>query len=150
MWRKRSFFWRKTKFSSGLVDICGPMCFFESKDNNDPVKPVKGCSAMVHLDPETMEKIQALRREVDRIDEEIVQALKRRMDLIRQIALLKEDPKAVTSLATSMRHKEILEHVGKCAKECGLDEEMVQELYQMICWYAIDKQLELFEKDAEA
>ncbi len=102
---------------------------------------------MVHLDEATMEKIDALRRQVDRIDEEIVRALKRRTDLVRQIALLKEDAKAVTSLATHMRHKEILEHVGKCAKECGLDEEMVRELYQMIIWYAIDKQLELFEKD---
>ena len=102
---------------------------------------------MVHLDANTMEKIFALRREVDRVDEEIVKALKKRTDLVRQIALLKENAQAVTSISTHMRHKEILDHVGKCAKECGLDEEMVRELYQMIIWYAIDKQLELFEKD---
>jgi len=101
---------------------------------------------MVHVDGETLEKIYALRRQVDRIDEEIVHALKRRTDLVRQIALLKADAHAVTSLSTSMRHKEILDHVGKCAKECGLDEEVIRELYQMIIWYAIDKQLELFEK----
>ncbi len=108
---------------------------------------MKGWSAMVHLDGNTLEKIYALRKQVDQVDEEIVDALKRRMDLIRQIALLKENAEAVTSLSTSLRHKEILDHVAHCAKERGLDDQMVRELYQMIIWYAIDKQLELFEKD---
>lgn len=102
---------------------------------------------MDHLDQKTVEKIYALRKQVDRVDEEIVDALKRRTDLIRQIALLKENAQAVTSLSTSLRHKEILDHVANYAKERGIDDQMVRELYQMIIWYAIDKQLELFEKD---
>lgn len=75
-------------------------------------------------------EIEALRKEVDSIDEKIVDMLAQRMRCTGKIGILKNDSSASTYQPS--RWEEILRSRGELAAEKGLNENFIRRLYQII------------------
>ncbi|MCD4651783.1 MAG: chorismate synthase [Candidatus Cloacimonetes bacterium] len=71
-----------------------------------------------------------LREAVDKIDEDLIMGISRRNKIVKQIARLKQSNKI--SKRDPLREKQIIDNLMKIAKEFGISEETVQELWQVI------------------
>lgn len=77
-----------------------------------------------------MKDIDELRKELDAIDDKILELLKQRFDLIIQIAEYKKINNI--PMMQPMRVEFVLEKAKKLAREYGLSETYVTELYKII------------------
>lgn len=76
---------------------------------------------------ETTTELDALRAEIERIDAELVRGVAARMRLARRIGRLKQD--AGMSLVHPAREAAVVRRAGELAREQGLDDEAVRELF---------------------
>ena len=74
--------------------------------------------------------IDDLRKEIDEIDEEILNNLSKRKNLVREIAKLKKSIRL--PVMDKDREKNLLDNLKKKAKKIGLDEKFVGSLYGII------------------
>jgi len=77
-----------------------------------------------------VDRLEKLRREVDRIDKVILTALTERMNYMPEIARLKHQRNI--SLFQEKREKELMKELKKMAKEEDLDGEFVEEIFLSI------------------
>jgi len=78
----------------------------------------------------TREELVALRREVDRIDAEIVRLLARRVDAAAEIGLTKR--KAGLKVKDAEREKQVLDRVAETAQSIGLDPLKTREMFRQL------------------
>jgi chorismate mutase len=74
--------------------------------------------------------IEELRNEIDRIDDEIINLLGKRKDLVAEIAKIKKE--SDNPVYDKDREQKIIGKLKKMAKEKGLDENFVSSLYAII------------------
>jgi chorismate mutase len=88
--------------------------------------------ARVTVEDAGPEGVRRLREEVARTDQEIVGLIARRLELVR--ALGEEKARCGLPTADPAREAAVLRAVGSAARDAGLDEERVRELF----WCVID------------
>lgn len=77
-----------------------------------------------------MGAVKALRRDVDELDAEIVQLLKRRVELAKEISRVKKE--AGLPIHDPIRERKVISRVKRLAKKEGLNVEEVAEIYRRI------------------
>lgn len=75
-------------------------------------------------------KIEELRKEIDKVDEKIVNLLVRRDALVKEIAQIKK--KDGITVKDQDRENEIIVRMKKKAINCGLDGRFVEELFKLV------------------
>lgn len=91
--------------------------------------------------------LSTLRQVIDGIDEEIIQAISRRMDVVNRIGVHKRDH-GVTILQFD-RWMEILQSRVAAGESLGLDKELLVELCQLLHKASIRKQTSVMNRSAE-
>ncbi len=84
-------------------------------------------------------KLEDLRAEIDQVDQKLLNTLKERIELVAQIGPVKKANH--TTIFQMKRWFKVLENRKAYAKDHGLDEEIIHELFQLIHKYSIDVQL---------
>jgi chorismate mutase len=86
-----------------------------------------------------IQKLEDLRRQIDRVDEQLLDILRERLRLVEQIGPVKEANEA--TIFQMRRWFKVLENRKQYGTKKGLDPEIVHELFQLIHKYSIDTQL---------
>jgi chorismate mutase len=92
----------------------------------------------------TTEGIVELRKQIDTIDNEIMEVLAKRMRVCREIGQYKKEHN-MTIVQTS-RYNEILEKRGAQGSLCGMAEEFVKTVYSAIHEESVRQQMEIINK----
>jgi len=87
------------------------------------------------------EQLNSLREDIDKIDEEIINLVKARLDLVEKIATEKKK-KNVTAFQLE-RYIDILKSRGEWASQKELTKEFIEKLYQLIHEESIRTQIEI-------
>lgn len=90
-------------------------------------------------DAEVLSQIESLRSRIDRIDEELLDVLAARMEVSAQIGECKK--RGNMQVLQQPRWDAVLQNVLSLARERGLDEETVREIYTAIHQESISRQL---------
>lgn len=90
------------------------------------------------------EDISALRKQIDEIDNEIMEMLSKRMRVCREIGQYKKEHN-LTVLQTS-RYNEILSKRGAQGVLCGMDADFVKTVYEAIHEESVRQQIEIINK----
>ena len=77
-----------------------------------------------------MEGLKKLRNEIDKIDEEIVKLLAKRSKIAMKIAKYKKEHGL--QIYDARREREVIEKVKKLARNNGLDETLLEKVFQSI------------------
>ena len=77
-----------------------------------------------------MEEIRQLRRRIDKVDEQILRSLSKRVEICRSIGLVKE--KHELPIQDFPRENDVYAHIKKRASELGLDPSHVEAIYSEI------------------
>lgn len=85
-----------------------------------------------------MMELEELRKEIDRIDDEIIMLLSKRKTLVKDIAVLKKTKNA--PVFDKEREAQLITRLKKKAKENGLDEDFISRLYDYILKNSKDEQ----------
>ena len=99
---------------------------------------------VVRDDTVTTEGIQALRRQIDEFDNELMNLLAKRMRVCREIGQYKKEHN-MTVLQAS-RYNEILEKRGAQGSLCGLSADSVARIFEEIHEESVRQQLEIINK----
>ena len=83
-------------------------------------------------------ELQALREEIESIDRELLQLLRRRMQHVEKVAAWKI--RAAFPFRDHQREELVLQRVRKAAIDCGLDAHMIENLYRLIMEMSISHQ----------
>ena len=75
-------------------------------------------------------EIESLRREINSIDDNILELLSKRKRAVRKIAAIKK--KLIMPIADNDREQQIIERLKMLAKEKRLNEEVIASLYKII------------------
>ena len=89
------------------------------------------------------EDIKALRKQIDEIDNELMEMLSKRMRVCREIGQYKKEHN-MTVLQTS-RYNEILEKRGAQGVLCGMDAQFVKTVYEAIHEESVRQQIEIIK-----
>ena len=92
----------------------------------------------------TTEGIQTLRKQIDELDNELMNLLAKRMRVCREIGQYKKEHN-MTVLQTN-RYNEILEKRGAQGSLCGLSPETVAHIFEEIHEESVRQQLEIINK----
>ena len=74
--------------------------------------------------------IERLRKEIDSIDNSIIQLLSKRKGIVKKIAGIKKQENK--SIIDKEREQEIIHRLKKLAEEKGLDENFIESIYEII------------------
>ena len=74
--------------------------------------------------------IEELRKEIDSIDNSIIQLLSKRKGIVKKIAGIKKQENK--SIIDKEREQEIIHRLKKLAEEKGLDENFIESIYEII------------------
>ena len=99
---------------------------------------------VVRDDTVTTEGIQALRKQIDEFDNELMNLLAKRMRVCREIGQYKKEHN-MTVLQAS-RYNEILEKRGAQGSLCGLSADSVARIFEEIHEESVRQQLEIINK----
>lgn len=98
----------------------------------------------VHIDPALKSDIEELRRQIDRIDEELLNIIEERMNVSKQIGQYKKENN-ITILQPARWHEILRSNIEKGAAR-GLSEEFVSRLLKAIHQESINKQMEIMNR----
>ena len=88
--------------------------------------------------------LEALREEIDRIDEDIIDLLSRRMEVVKNIAALKKD-KGI-SVEDRDREKKLFLKLEREARRNNINEEFVSEVFGVIVSHSKLMQSKILEE----
>lgn len=90
------------------------------------------------------QELSQLRGNIDQLDEEIVRLLRERMDLVDEIGQIKYE--SDLSIFQMERWVQILERRSQQAGQLNLSKAFVEELFQIVHKYSVERQTEVFRK----
>ena len=93
---------------------------------------------------ETTESLTSLRKQIDAMDNELMELLAKRMRISREIATYKKENSM--AVVQTGRYNEILEKRGAQGALCGMDPEFVKKVYEAIHEESVRQQMELINK----
>ncbi len=88
--------------------------------------------------------IETIRRDIDKIDNEIIGLLARRANLVETVAEIKKDRSQVRD---EKRIGEVISMVRTQAEKTGIDPDFAEELYRTIIEYFVSFEMKKFEKE---
>ncbi len=77
-----------------------------------------------------MNNLRILRKQIDNIDNQILDLLKERMKIVKKIGKLKKDQNK--EVIDNIREKEILKDLSKKALKMNLNKKLIQRIWQTI------------------
>ncbi|MCD6510708.1 MAG: chorismate mutase [Thermoprotei archaeon] len=86
-----------------------------------------------------MRRLKALREEIDRIDEQVLRLIARRMRIVEEIAEIKRD--MGLSIVDEEREKTLLAKLKKRGEELGIRPEDVELIFRLIMLMSIRRQV---------
>lgn len=84
----------------------------------------------------TENKLENLRKEIDKIDSEIIQLLAKRFEIVKQIGVFKKENKI--TVVDKERFQKVLEKVANIAEKQGISKDFIHEIYEKIHDYSCD------------
>lgn len=93
---------------------------------------------------QTTENIAALRKQIDEVDNQLIELLSKRMRISREIGQYKKEH-GMTIVQTS-RYSEILDKRGAQASACGVGQECVQQIFEAIHEESVRQQMEVINR----
>ena len=90
------------------------------------------------------EKLAYKRDEIDEVDKRLLELLKERIDIVREIGALKADEGK--TISDTHRHQEILDKSKEYAQEYHLDKRYVQTIMETIHGHSVEVQTEIRKK----
>ena len=88
--------------------------------------------------------IKDLRKEIDEIDQQIIQAIKKRFDIVLKISEYKKTHKL--NITDSQRTNQVIENNRKFAQELNLDEDLIESIFTHIIESSIEYQTEAIKQ----
>ncbi len=82
------------------------------------------------MDPEYLRKIEPLRKRIDKVDNEIMNQVSERIDIVKEVAALKKQYNI--PILDQNREKELLNRLRGKARAKGLNEDFIGALYEAI------------------
>jgi chorismate mutase len=92
----------------------------------------------------TTEGISQLRKQIDQIDNSIMDILSKRMRVCREIGQYKKEHNM--TVLQAKRYNEILDKRGAQGVLCGMDAEFVKTIYEAIHQESVRQQIEIINK----
>ncbi len=92
----------------------------------------------------TTEGIQALRRQIDELDNQVMDVLAKRMRVCREIGQYKKEHNM--TVFQSNRYNEILEKRGAQASVCGVDPTCAAQIFELIHQESVRQQIEIINQ----
>ena len=99
---------------------------------------------VIRESPVTTENITALRRQIDEIDNGLIDLLAKRMRISREIGQYKKEH-SMTIVQTS-RYSEILDKRGAQGSLCGIDTHCTRQIFEAIHEESVRQQMEILNK----
>ena len=99
---------------------------------------------VVRDDTVTTEGIQALRKQIDEFDNELMNLLAKRMRVCREIGQYKKEHNM--TIVQTMRYTEILEKRGAQGTLCGMSADFIAQIFEGIHEESVRQQLEIINK----
>ena len=93
---------------------------------------------------EMTESLISLRKQIDEMDDQLMDLLTRRMRVSREIALYKKEHNM--GVVQTRRYTEILDKRGAQGSLCGMDETFVRRIYEAIHEESVRQQMEIINK----
>lgn len=94
--------------------------------------------------PEECTDISEIRLEIDNIDKEIIRLLSDRFKYVKEVVKYKDG--TPEGIEAADRKVEVIRSRGQWAAECGLNSEVVEEIYERLVQYFIDEEKRFNEK----
>lgn len=88
--------------------------------------------------------LQPYREKIDALDDQIIELLAQRMDIVREVGVIKA--RENIALVQHARVKEVCDRCAALARDKGLDESLVRKLYETIIDHAHEMESEVGEK----
>ena len=125
---------------------CNPQCALsDSRQQVTPDELMMIAGRLVQRSADSLDdEFLPYRRQIDAIDLELVALLEKRMELSREIGLLKRE-KGLTVYRPA-RYNEVLEHCAGCCNGKGLDADAVKGIFEMIHSESIRQQLDIINE----
>ena len=99
---------------------------------------------VIRDDNMTTEGIVALRKQIDELDEQLLELLAKRMRISREIGVYKKEHN-MTVLQTG-RYNEILDKRGAQGTLCGMDPKFVKEIFESVHEESVRQQIEIINR----
>jgi len=96
--------------------------------------------------PHECETIEDIRSAIDAIDHEIVIALSRRFDYVKEVMRFKTTEDDVRA---PQRYQAVLDQRRAWAEEMGFPPDVVEEMYRLLISYFIDHEMEELARNSE-
>lgn len=90
--------------------------------------------------PNQCQSINAIRTEIDRIDQQIIQLIGERFEYVKKIVDYKSNAEEVKA---QPRYNEVMEIRRNWGAENGLNPDVVEEIYKTLVHYFIDEQMKI-------
>ena len=87
----------------------------------------------------TENKLENLRKEIDKIDSEIIQLLAKRFKVVKQIGVFKKENKL--DVIDNRRFKKVLEKVANIAEKQGISKDFINDIYNIIHAYSCELEM---------
>ena len=95
----------------------------------------------IYKQPSECQNIDEVRREIDRIDCNIIALLSERLGYVREVVKYKDNTES--GIAATERREQVLSTRGQWAEEGGLDPAVVANLYDQLIDYFISEEKKL-------
>ena len=87
----------------------------------------------------TENKLENLRKEIDKIDSEIIQLLAKRFEIVKQIGVFKKENKL--DVIDNRRFQKVLEKVANIAEKQGISKDFINDIYNIIHEYSCELEM---------
>ena len=99
---------------------------------------------VIRDDTVTTEGISQLRKQIDELDNQVMDVLAKRMRVCREIGQYKKEHNM--TVLQAQRYNEILDKRGAQGSLCGMDSEFVKKIYEAIHEESVRQQIEIINK----
>jgi chorismate mutase len=99
---------------------------------------------VIRDDTVTTEGITQLRKQIDELDNQVMDILAKRMRVCREIGQYKKEHNM--TVLQAQRYNEILDKRGAQGSLCGMDSEFVKKIYEAIHEESVRQQIEIINK----
>ena len=96
-------------------------------------------------DPDTTQNLPLLRQEIDRLDNELIELLGKRMGVCREIGQYKKEHGM--KVVQGGRYSDMMQHRQTLASDMGMGEEFIRSVYAAIHEESVRQQIDVFKKD---
>ena len=99
---------------------------------------------VIRDDTVTTEGISQLRKQIDELDNQVMDVLAKRMRVCREIGQYKKEHNM--TVLQAQRYNEILDKRGAQGTLCGMDSEFIKKIYEAIHEESVRQQIEIINK----